>query len=98
VSRAREKVLAERAALIERAENERATIARQFGEWEMPLLAADRALSIIHMLKNSSWLRIGVAAGMAALAIARPRSIVNWVVGGQAAWRLLTRLWTGLRS
>jgi hypothetical protein len=92
VSHAREKILAERAALIERAENERVTIGLQFAEWERPLVAADRALWVIRKLKNSFWLRIGVGAGMAALAIVRPRSIVNWVLGGQAAWRLLTRL------
>jgi len=92
VSAARAKILAKRAALLERAEFERTEVARRFGEWERPLLAADRALSIIRMLKSSRWLRLGVGAAMAALAIVKPRSIVGWVLGGQAAWRLLTRL------
>ena len=92
MSAARAKILAERAALLERAEFERGEVARQFGEWERPLLAAERGLSILRMLKNSFWLRIAAGAGMAALAIARPRSIVGWVLGAQAAWRLLTRL------
>lgn len=92
MSAARAKILAKRAALLERAEFERAEVGRQFGEWERPLLAADRALSIIRMLKNSRWLRLAVGAGMAALALVRPPSIVNWVLGGQAAWRLVSRL------
>ena len=92
MSRAREKILAERAALIERAENERVMIGLQFAEWERPLLAADRTLWVIRKLKNSFWLRIGVGAAMAALAVVRPRSIVSWVLGGQTAWRLLSRL------
>ena len=92
MSAARAKILAKRAALLERAEFERSEVARQFGPWERPLLAAERGLSIIRMFRNSRWLRLGVGAAMAALAIVRPRSIVNWVLGGQAAWRLLTRL------
>ena len=92
MSAARARILAKRAALIERAEFERGDVARQFGQWERPLLAAERGLSIIRKLKNSSWLRLAVGAGMAGLAIVRPRSIVNWVLGAQAAWRLLSRL------
>jgi len=81
-----------RARLVERAAAERDELGRQLAEWEGPLVAVDRGVSVVRALKRAPLLRLGAAVGMAALAFARPRSIMGWVVGGQAAYRLLTRV------
>ena len=81
-----------RARLVERAAAEREELGRQFAEWERPLVAVDRGVAVVRALKRTPLLRLGAAVGMAALAFVRPRSIMGWVVGGQAAYRLLTRV------
>jgi hypothetical protein len=91
VSAGRQALLAHRARLLERADFERAEFARLLVEWEKPLIAADRSLSFVRAVRKNPLVGIGVGAGMAALAVARPRSIMGWIVGGRAIWQMLTR-------
>jgi hypothetical protein len=91
MSGAREALLAHRAHLIARAESERQELAAAFGVYERPLGIVDRCWSIYRAIRSSSLARIAAAVGMAALAIVQPRSIIGWVMGGRAVWRLLGR-------
>lgn len=84
-----ETLLAHRARLLERAEFERAELAGLLNEWETPLRAVDRSVSIFRALRGSPLLRVVAGAGMAALAVARPRSVMGWVLGGRAIWQLV---------
>ena len=92
------KIYEHRARLVERAAGERDDLERKLMEWQGPLVAVDRCVSVIRALKRTPLLRFGAAVGMAALAVARPRSILGWIVGGQAAYRLLTRVQGMVRS
>jgi hypothetical protein len=85
----RKVVLARRKRLVERADRERADLARQLGEWQKPLRAIDRSVSILRGLWSSPLLRAVTIAGVAALAITRPRRVMGWVGGGRAIWRLV---------
>jgi hypothetical protein len=92
VSAAREKLLARRARLVERAESERHALAAQFAKWERPLNLVDKSVSILRALRTSPILRFGAGIGMAALAFTRPPSIVSWVATGQTIWKLIRGL------
>src|SRR5262245_60657972 len=91
MSSAQQALRTRRERLLERAEHERAELAGLIDRWEKPLLALDRGVAFVRALKSKPWLGLGVGAGMTALAISRPRSILGWVLGGRAVWQLLTR-------
>ena len=86
---AREQLHVRRARLVERAECERAELAREFSRWERPLRISDRSLSFVRTLRRMPVLGVALGAGMAALAFVRPGSIVDWVPGGRIVWQLL---------
>jgi len=90
-----EELLARRARLVERAEAERAQLAALVGEWEKPLRIFDQSVAIVRRLRSSSLFRVVAGAGMAALAFARPRSVLGLVHGGQAIWKLIRKARTG---
>ncbi|HVN30383.1 MAG TPA: hypothetical protein VMT45_00200 [Thermoanaerobaculaceae bacterium] len=80
---------ARRACLQERAASERAETLVLLDQWATRLHAMDRGLSLIRTILGSVLIGFGVGAGMAALAITRPRGIRGWIDGGRAVWRLL---------
>ena len=89
MSAARQELRVRRARLVERAEFERAELAREFTRWERPLRITDRSLSFVRTLRRMPVLGVAVGAGMAALAFVRPGTIVDWVPGGRIIWQLL---------
>ena len=91
----REALLARRKQLVDRAEHERADLARQLGQWQRPLLVIDRSVSLLRRLWESPLLRTVVCAGIAVLAISRPRKVMGWVGGGRAVWRLVNTVLRG---
>jgi len=89
VSATREQLRVRRARLVERAEFERAELAREFSRFERPLRITDRGLSIVRTLRRLPGLGVAIGAGMAALAFVRPDTIVDWVPGGRVIWEML---------
>ena len=89
MSRNREALRVRRACLQERAASERAETLALLDQWATRLRAIDRGLSLIRTIRGSALLGFGVGAGMAALAITRPRGMRGWIDGGRAVWRLL---------
>lgn len=85
----REDLHVRRARLVERAEFERAELARELARWERPLRITDRSLSFVRTLRRIPVLGVAIGAGMAALAFVRPGSVVDWVPGGRVIWQLL---------
>ena len=85
----REELRVRRARLVERAEFERAEVAREFARWERPLRITDRSLAFVRTLRRAPVLGVALGAGMAALAFVRPGTIVDWVPGGRIIWQLL---------
>jgi hypothetical protein len=74
---------------MERAEFERANVARELKRWERPLRITDRSLSFIRTLRRAPVLGVAIGAGMAALAFVRPGTLVDWIPGGRIVWQLL---------
>ena len=88
--RPREAVQARRAQLIERAQSERAVLARELGRWSGPLRTVERGIAVYRGVRRSMPV-IGLGAGvaMAALAFLRPDHIGGWVQKATEIWRLL---------
>jgi hypothetical protein len=74
---------------MERAEFERANVARELKRWERPLRITDRSLSFVRTLRRAPVLGVAIGAGMAALAFVRPGTLVDWIPGGRIVWQLL---------
>ena len=83
-------ILSRRARLVERADRERDELAGLLAPWEQRLAVVDQGLAIFRTVKRYSGpLSIGVGAVLAGLAFFSPPSIMRWVVGGRAAWRIV---------
>lgn len=96
MSKGLEAIRDRRARLVERAAAERDELAALLERWSRPLAVVDRGLTFISSLRKSApLLGVSIGVGLAALAIARPRSIAGWAQGGLAAWRALQSV-TGL--
>jgi hypothetical protein len=77
---------ARRAALVARAEAERAALAAEFAPFERPLQIADQGLAIVRRVKPlTPAIAIAVGLGVAALTLARARGAGSLVQGGLAA-------------
>jgi len=100
VSKGLEAIRAQRARLVQRAAVERDELASLLERWCRPLAVVDRGLTFLSSLRKSApLLGVSVGLGVAALAIARPRSIAGWLQGGLAAWRAVRSfgVWQGRR-
>src|SRR5215510_2963618 len=85
MSRARDAVLARRAALVARTDAERDELALALEPWRRAIGAADRALAWFRAVgRNAPLLVIGVAALGALVA---SRGGMAWVRRAQSAWR-----------
>ena len=88
MSKGLEAIRDRRARLVQRAAVERDELAALLERWSRPLAVVDRGLTFLSSLRKSApLLGVSVGLGVAALAIARPRSIAGWLQGGLAAWR-----------
>ena len=100
MSKGLEAIRAQRARLVQRAAVERDELASLLERWSRPLAVVDRGLTFLSSLRKSApLLGVSVGLGVAALAIARPRSIAGWLQGGLAAWRAVRSfgVWQGRR-
>ena len=96
MSKGLEAIRDRRARLVERAAMERDELAALLERWSRPLAVVDRGLTFFSALrKRAPLLGVSVGLGLAALAIARPRSIAGWAQGGLAAWKAV-RSFSGL--
>jgi hypothetical protein len=99
VSKGLEALLERRARLVQRAAVERDELAARLGRWSRPLALVDRGLTFVASLRKSApLLGVSLGLGMAALAIARPRSIAGWLQGGIAAWKAVRSFSSLLRG
>lgn len=86
MSRARDAVLARRAALVARAGAQRDELAVALEPWRKALGTADRALAWFRTVgRNAPLLGVGVAV---LGAFAASRGGMAWVRRGQEAWRI----------
>lgn len=74
-----------REALVARAAEQRAQLARLAAAWRGPLSAVDWGLKAIRLLKAHPAL---IAASAVALALWRPRTMGRWVLRGITLWRV----------
>lgn len=75
-----------RVRLVDRAASQREALAQAAAPWRRPLAMIEHGLSIAHYLKQHPVL---LFAGMAAIAVLRPRGIFNWAQRGWLVWRAL---------
>ncbi len=73
-----------RERLLARAEAQRAEIAASLRQWRVPLLAADRGLDAVRLLKAHPAL---LAPPLAVLLVLRPRRFANWSAKAWVVWR-----------
>jgi len=86
MSRARDAVLARRAALVARSDAQRDELAIAVEPWRRALGTADRALAWFHAARRNAPL-LGVGVGILG-ALATSRGGMAWVRRGQTAWRI----------
>jgi hypothetical protein len=89
VSRGRRELHARRERLRARAADQREDLARELAAWQGVLSGADRGLEWFRGVKrHAPVLGVGLALGVTAVVVARPRILGQMLRGGLAALRL----------
>ena len=72
-----------RAALVARADTQRAVLAQAYAPWRGPLAIVDRGFVALRYVRNHPALLVGVVAVVVAL---RPKRVAQWLGRGWSAW------------